>query len=256
MKAFSFINLKGGVGKTTISTNIAYILSEQGIGKILFIDNDKQGNASDWFGGDPNKGTITNVMLGDASAAEVVQSTQYANIDIIPADMGLLEANAAVLQDSAVNQAVILKNALAEIRDRYIACIIDNPPDINMSVFNALVMSDEVVIVTSPDTDSLHGVFKMAEQLEMTRRKFNPKLVLGGVLLNFYVSDDTTFRVMETLEDHALPLFDAKIHYATRNARKRMVKARQERVSLIEEYPQCQVARDIVRFAEELFQAK
>lgn len=256
MKTFSFINLKGGVGKTTISTNIAYILAEQGIGKILFIDNDKQGNASDWFGGDPAKGTITNVMMGDASAMEVVQSTKYENIDIIPADMGLLEANAAVLQDSAVNQALILKNALAKIRDRYIACIIDNPPDINMSVFNALVMSDEVVIVTSPDTDSLSGVFKMAEQLNMTRRKFNPTLALRGVLLNFYVSNDTTFQMMDQLEKKALPIFDTKIHYATRNARKRMAKARQERISIVEEYPQCKVARDIVHFAEELFQVK
>lgn len=46
MKTISFINLKGGVGKTTISTNFAYALAESCGLRILFIDNDKQGNAT------------------------------------------------------------------------------------------------------------------------------------------------------------------------------------------------------------------
>lgn len=49
MKVLSIINLKGGVGKTISSANIAYILSELHNYKVLLIDNDKQGNLSKIF---------------------------------------------------------------------------------------------------------------------------------------------------------------------------------------------------------------
>ena len=49
MRVISVINLKGGVAKTTTSTNMAYILAEKHNKKVLVIDNDKQGNISKSF---------------------------------------------------------------------------------------------------------------------------------------------------------------------------------------------------------------
>ena len=90
MKTLSFINLKGGVGKTTIATNLSYLVAESWGLRVLFIDNDKQGNASRWFGADEEKGTLTNILMDGAKASEVIQHSRYEGIDFIAADMGLI----------------------------------------------------------------------------------------------------------------------------------------------------------------------
>ena len=163
MKTISFINLKGGVGKTTVSTNLAYLLAESWELSVLFIDNDKQGNASRWFGADEAKGTLANILMDGAKVSDVIQHSRIPNIDFVAADMGLLEANFQVLSEQEERQDILLKNALAEVADRYDICIIDNPPDINMSVFNALMVTDDVIIVTLPEADSIEGIRKMEE---------------------------------------------------------------------------------------------
>ena len=175
MKTISFINLKGGVGKTTISTWLAYLLAESWDLRVLFIDNDKQGNASRWLGADERKGTLTNILMDGASARDVLQKSQYTNIDFIAADMGLVEANYAVIGDQETRQDLILKNALAEIADDYAVCVIDNPPDINMSVFNALACTDDVIIVTLLELDSIEGIRKMRDQITDVQQ-FHPSL--------------------------------------------------------------------------------
>ena len=250
MKTISFINLKGGVGKTTISTNFAYALAESCGLRILFIDNDKQGNATDWLGGAEDAGSITNLMMGDATVQEVIQKTRYPGIDLIGADMGLIDANAYLIKNENIDQANILKKALQPILKNYDLCIIDNPPDINMSVFNSLNISDDVVIVTSPDWDSKLGVYQMIRQLELAS-KFNPNLHLRGILVNNFLSDKAVYDLLKEFKDKGLPIFQTKIHYATKNAKKHMTLARCNRRSLFEEYPNCLVARDIWKFMKE-----
>jgi len=252
MKTISFINFKGGVGKTTIATNFAYAVNSSIDGvKILYIDNDKQGNSTKWFGGDTDRGTITNIMMGDAKAEEVIQPTRYPNIDLIASDTGLIEANAAAIKNESINQAVILKDALLPVADKYHICIIDNPPDINVSVLNSLAITDDVVIVTFPDLDSLDGVYQMVDQIEMVKQ-INPMLQLKGVLINAFVSDDAVYDCIRELKQHELPIFNAKVHYATKTAKKHLNVARRDKKSIFEEYPNCLVARDIWAFTKEI----
>ena len=252
MKTISFINLKGGVGKTTLSTNLAYLLAESWELKVLFIDNDKQGNASRWLGADPNQGTLANILMDGAKASKVVQSSRHGNLDFIAADMGLLEANLAVLGRKTQRQDVILKQAFEEIADQYAVCIIDNPPDINMSVFNALSITDDVVIVTLPETDSMDGIKKMAAQIEDVKQ-FNLYISIKGVLVNQYLSYPDLSDSYEDMKALGLPLFHTKISYATREAKYRLMTASKTGKSIFEVCPNCRVARDMMHFAEEMF---
>ena len=251
MKTISLINLKGGVGKTTIATNLAYLLSESWELRVLFIDNDKQGNASRWFGADEAKGTLSNILMDGAKASDVIQHSRVPNIDFIAADMGLLEANFQVLGEQEERQDILLKNALAKVADRYDVCVIDNPPDINMSVFNALMVTDDVIIVTLPETDSIEGIRKMEEQIRDVK-KFHPTLSIRGILVNQYISYPGFSNVREDVSDVGIPLFQTKISYATRNAKHGLMTASREGKSIFEICPNCRVARDIMSFAEEL----
>ena len=253
MKTISFINLKGGVGKTTISTWMAYLLAESWGLRVLFIDNDKQGNASRWLGADENKGTLTNILMDGASARDVLQKSQYPNIDFIAADMGLVEANYAVIGDQETRQDLILKNALAEIADDYAVCVIDNPPDINMSVFNALACTDDVIIVTLLELDSIEGIRKMRDQITDVQQ-FNPGLSIKGVLVNQYMAYPEAIELSKDLEREGFPLFQSRVSYATPMAKRHILAASRARKSIFEVCPYCRVARDVLRFAEELLQ--
>lgn len=258
MKTVSFINFKGGVGKTTICFNTAYAISHclrTANVKVLFIDNDKQGNASNWFKADLSKGTITNIMMGDASAKEIIQHTKYPNIDLIPSDTGLIEANSALIKKEDINQGTILKNSLKEIANKYHICIVDNPPDINVSVLNSLAITDDIVIVTFPDPDSLSGTYKMVDQINMVK-PLNSKINFKGVLINAFTSDDSTYAAIDDIKNHNLPLFDTHIHYATKQAKKYLNLARLNNQSIFEQSESCLVARDIWKFTKELLGIK
>lgn len=63
MKTFSFINKKGGVGKTTITVNMAYAIAESCDLRVLVIDNDDQGNDSQFFDAD-SKRSLADILLG------------------------------------------------------------------------------------------------------------------------------------------------------------------------------------------------
>ena len=251
MKTLSFINLKGGVGKTTIATNLAYLAAEPWGLHVLFIDNDKQSNASRWFDADKEAGALTNILMDDAKASEVIQHSRYEGIDFIAADMGLIEANYAVIADQETRQDVILKNALTEVSGHYDLCIIDNPPDINMSVFNALTVTDDVIIVTLLEQDSIEGIYKIVQQVEDVRQ-FNPKIAIKGILINQYIAYPEVLNVYKELCAANFPIFRTRISYASRPAKHHLMTASRYRQSIFEVSQKCRVARDLIYFAEEL----
>lgn len=76
MRIISFINKKGGVGKSTIVANMAYVLNDRYGARVLVVDNDEQGNVSQFFGGQ-GKYSIADVLLEHVEAGEAVENTRY-----------------------------------------------------------------------------------------------------------------------------------------------------------------------------------
>lgn len=250
MKTFSFINKKGGVGKTTITVNLAYALAESCDLRVLVIDNDDQGNDSQFFEVQSEK-TLSDVILGNEKIQDVIQPTRYVNVDIVPSSMSLLDANVSIIQNEDIVQQTILKKSLESIADDYDICLIDNPPTINASVINALVASDEVIIITTPDIYGIRGVMQMVEYIESIRIEYNQNLWFRGCLLNKFSSTPHGFRCLEMLNGK-IPLFSARIRYT----KDRLEASAQEGKSIFEYSPNCGFARDMVRFLQELLEGE
>ena len=102
MRVLAIINLKGGVAKTISSINMGHILATEYHKRVLLVDNDKQGNLSKIYNrhGYEHAGTAE-IMTQRRLAHEVIQNTNYDNLDIITANMSLLKANLEVLLDTS-----------------------------------------------------------------------------------------------------------------------------------------------------------
>lgn len=225
MRTVSIISLKGGVAKTTTAINMAYILAVIHKKRVLVIDNDKQGNASKAFSlyDTEDADTIARAMMDrDLDVRSVIKKTDYAGLDVITANMGLLEANLRTVVDTGRQQQTRFKKALAPVQGDYDFCIVDNAPDINMSIINALVMSDDVIVPIFMDQYSLDGLNLLLEQVGQVQEDFNQDLNFSGCLVTQYQNNDISNEGIKRLRSRGIPMFEQKI----RRTEKRGARAR------------------------------
>lgn len=257
MRVISIISLKGGVAKTTTSVNMAYILCRMGR-RVLLIDNDKQGNASKTFGlYDPDdKDTVARIMLDrDLDVREIIKATPYSEaekgtLDIITANMDLLEANLRTIVDTGRQQQTRFKKSLAAVNDNYDFCIIDNAPDINMSIINALVVSDDLIIPIMIDQYSFDGLEILTEQIEQTREDFNPALTFQGCLVTQYRRADVQEQGAEVL-DSGYPIFKSRIRRTENKVNESTFAGK----PVVEYSVRCGASQDYKKFVNEYLEA-
>lgn len=213
MKTISIINLKGGVAKTVSAINIAHILVKVHGKKVLLIDNDKQGNTSKFFGlydPDSEHGLSELLTVRDIDVDNVIQQTGYEGLDIITANMSLLRANKEILMDVSRPQQTRLRKKLESVKDRYDYVIIDNAPDINMTVVNALVASDDVLVPIKVDQFAFDGLEQILEQIDHVS-EFNSDIHFAGCFVTMYQRNNVNQQGAELLEQQGYPMFSTRI---------------------------------------------
>lgn len=213
MKVISFLNLKGGVAKTISAINVAFILAVVYGFRVLLIDNDKQGNTSKFFGlHSYDRPSIADLLTEkNYDIRKVINQTEYNNLHLISANMHLLNANLKVILDPSRQQQTILQKALKQIEGEYDYIIIDNAPDINISVINALVVANDVIVPITIDQFSFDGLEQLTEQFEDIR-EFNPGLNFRGCLVTKYANNDVNNQGESFLkEQNKYPIFNTHI---------------------------------------------
>jgi len=248
MRVLNICNLKGGVGKTITSLNLGHIFAVRYDMRVLIVDNDKQGNTSQFFGvHNYDEPSIADIMVGRKKASEVIRATIYPNIDVIPANMSLLAANKQVLLDTMRPQQTRIKNALAEVADRYDIAIIDNAPDENMSVINALTAGDDVIIPVKVDKYSFDGVDEMLQCIQQVKENFNPKLTFRGCVITSFRGNEVNRQGLSYLDGFAkYKLMKTQIHWSAKVDESTFAS-----LPIIEHSPRSWVSRDYKKLAVE-----
>ncbi len=184
-KIVAVVNQKGGVGKTTVSGNLAKDFARKGR-KVLIADNDPQGNATRAIFGDDLPDEVSE-KFGESSSyclyyegSEVVPIQITDNLSIVGGSKHLSEMSTR--QASEVGYEFKEKlEILAEEQD-YV--IIDCLPSFGTMLTAALITADYVLIPTLLDDFSINGIAELVSTVHTIKRRHNEKLKLLGIVVN------------------------------------------------------------------------
>ena len=183
-KVYAVANQKGGVGKTTTAVNVAASVAEAGYDTLL-ADLDPQCNATVALG--LRKDSTPNVydcLSGDPPLADAAVPTGLERLSAVPSTPELAGANVELprLPESEGR----LREALGDVRDRYLFTLLDCPPSLGPLTVNALVAADKVIVPVQTEYFALEGLAGLLDTLSLVQRELNPRLTVAGMILTMH----------------------------------------------------------------------
>ena len=174
MSIISFINQKGGVGKSILSFNIGAMLSFNKK-KVLFIDLDAQSTLTDMAipSTVPYQATLFDVLKSKMDIKKAIVHTE--NYDILPGDIQIASLEHKLDKN-------VLKKILEAVSNDYDYIILDCPPALGMMNITALYAADKIISVVKPDIVSTRGL----SLLNQTIKNEVPGKTINAVVINQY----------------------------------------------------------------------
>lgn len=184
-KIIAVANQKGGVGKTTTTINLAAALAELGK-KVLVVDLDPQGNASTGLGIplDDREFTTYELLLEDIDLHEVIQTTEFDRLNIIPATVDLSSADIELISNE--KRSYLLHDALRQTQMDgfgFDYILIDCPPSLNLLTVNAMIAAHSILVPLQSEFFALEGLSQLMMTIREVRQTGNKDLRIEGVVL-------------------------------------------------------------------------
>ena len=153
-------NFKGGVGKSTLTCHIAQHLALRGY-RVAVVDCDSQASSTTIFGFNPDIDIDDEETLlpffrhgGAADLDYAIRPTPWAGIDLIPANLGLYQAEYEAAARLRGNPAALdrLRRGVEAMAERYDVVLLDPPPALGMISLAVLRAANALLIPTPPST--------------------------------------------------------------------------------------------------------
>ncbi len=211
-------NQKGGVGKSSITCNLAAVSAASGR-RTLVVDLDPQGNSSHYLTGVPAtemKDTIADFFeqtlsfnLFNKDPADFTHKTPFNNLYVLPSspEQDFLERKL-----EAKHKIYKLKNALRSLEGEFDEIIIDTAPALNFYTRSALIACDKVLIPFDCDDFSRQALYTILGELKDIQEDHNERLEIEGIVVNqFQPRASLPGRLVQELIDEGLPILPVKI---------------------------------------------
>jgi len=253
--AITFLNQKGGVGKTSSCFHLGGALARAGW-RVLLIDNDPQASLTQGFFGPEATSAIppeaSIAALYDPEAAAIPETlvvpTPIPGISLVPGSIALADWNVPIRIARAESLAS-LRGLLEAVEGSFDLVLIDCPPNLYLCATVALVASSRIVVPLQAEDFGSQGLAPVQAAVTAVQAGPNPDLRLAGYLLTMY---DKRLAVHRTYETILRQLYGTDVFEAVVPRAKDFVEAVAHRTPLAVHKPKGDAAKSVAALAEEL----
>ena len=182
-RVIAIANQKGGVGKTTTTSNLGIGLAKQGK-KVLVIDADAQGSLTASLGfTEPDKleVSLANVINDEETEEGYGILKHEEGIDLMPGNIELSGLEVSLV--NVMSRELVMRSYIERIKDRYDYILIDCMPSLGMITINAFACADSILIPVQAAYLPVKGLEQLIKTIGKVKRQINPKLEIEGILL-------------------------------------------------------------------------
>ena len=142
----------------------------------------------------------------------------------------------------------VLKNTLAEVKDKYDYIFIDCPPSLGLLTINALSAADSVIIPIQSEYYALEGLSQLMNSITLVKQHLNPALEVDGVVLTMY---DSRSLISRQIAEEIKKFFTKRLFEIVVPRNIRLVEAASYGKPILLHDPKCTGARAYKALTEE-----
>ena len=251
-KIISFLNFKGGVGKTTSAVNVGKAFHDFGK-RVLVIDADAQGNASRMMGFRPSvdkdSNTLYDAMMGKCPIEECIlmDNDNDKSFDYIPSNATLYQSEMELV--SRMGRETILSKLIDKIKPYYDFIFIDCPPNNGLLSINAMYASDFLIIPLNCEIFAIDGMSVISAKYEEVKEYLNHSLdILGYVMCRYDKRLSLHREALETMEKN----FPGKVFETKIRTNIQLAESPAKQTNIFDYDPKSNGAKDYEALAKEI----